>query len=332
MEVLERFDAHEIGELLATRKRFWLRLREPDPDTLHAVGELLGLSPTAVNDSIEFGQRPKIEDYPDSALLVAYGSRMEPTPQGPVPVPVEVHFHITATAIVTVRQQNVFAVGDVRRRVKLDDIDRSEEALYRVLDSMAASFGPALSAIDDEIDRLEVLVLDDPQPELRLRLLELKHSLVRLRQVVDGQRDELAGRRDLLDLVPGFHDGTSHDSLRDVYDRLVVVSNQLDSVRDSVSSALDLYVSAVSNRLNEIMKVLTIVATFFLPLTFVSGFFGQNFGWMVDHVSSAAAFFVLGVGGSLAIIVGLGTWFIRAGYINVRRRPRRHAAGEAPGP
>ena len=107
-----------------------------------------------------------------------------------------------------------------------------------MLDGMAASFGPGAAApIDDEVDRLEDLVLDDPQPELRRRLLELKHSLVRLRQVVDGQRDELAGRRDLLDIVPGFHDRAAHDTLRDVYDRLVVVSNQLDSVRESACRA-----------------------------------------------------------------------------------------------
>ncbi len=332
MEVLEHFDADEIERLRSAGKRFWLRLRSPEPDTLRELGKVLGLSPTAINDSIEFGQRPKIEDYPNSALLVAYGSRTVATPDGPMPRPVEVHFHITTDAIVTVRHENVDAVGDVRRRIELDDIDRSEEALYRVLDGMAASFGPALTTVDDEVDRLEELALDDPRPELRQRLLALKHSLVRLRQVVDGQRDELAGRRDLLDLVPGFHDDQSHDSLRDVYDRLVVISNQLDSVRDSVSSALDLYVSAVSNRLNETMKVLTIVATFFLPLTFVTGFFGQNFGWMVRHISSATAFFVLGLGTSAAIVGGLAVWFTSAGYITRPRRTPRHAAGEAPGP
>jgi len=332
VKVLEQFDADEVRRLLAAKQRFWMRLCKPEPDTLHELGDLLGLSPTAINDSIEFGQRPKIEDYPNSALLVAYGSRTEDTPEGRLPRPIEVHFHITADAIVTVRREDVTAVGDVRRRVSLDDIDTSEEALYRVLDGMAATFGPALSAVDDEVDRLEVLVLDDPAPALRQRLLDLKHSLVRMRQVVDGQRDELAGRRDLLDLVPGFHDASSHDSLRDVYDRLVVVSNQLDSVRDSVSSALDLYVSAVSNRLNETMKVLTVVATFFLPLTFVTGFFGQNFGWMVRHVTSAAAFFVLGLGSSGAIIAGLSFWFIRAGYITRPRRVPRHTAEDTPGP
>ncbi len=332
MKVLEQFDADEVRRLLADKHRFWLRLYRPEQATLHELGELLGLSPTAVNDSIEFGQRPKIEDYPNSALLVAYGSRTDDTGTGPMPRPIEVHFHITADAIVTVRHEDVTAVGDVRRRIALDDINTSEGALYRVLDGMAATFGPALSAVDDEVDRLEELVLDDPRPELRQRLLDLKHSLVRMRQVVDGQRDELAGRRDLLDLVPGFHDAQSHDSLRDVYDRLVVVSNQLDSVRDSVSSALDLYVSAVSNRLNETMKVLTIVATFFLPLTFVTGFFGQNFAWLVRHVSSAGAFFVLGLGSSVAIIAGLSVWFIRAGYITRPRRVPRRTAEDTPGP
>ena len=112
VQVLEEFDAAEIRGLLAADKRFWLRLCKPEPEALHELGELLGLSPLAINDSIEFGQRPKIEDYPNSALLVAYGSRTEQTAEGPMPHPVEVHFHIIAQGIVTVRQENVTAVGD----------------------------------------------------------------------------------------------------------------------------------------------------------------------------------------------------------------------------
>ena len=149
--------------------------------------------------------------------------------------------------------------------------------------------------------------------------------------------DVLAGHRDLLDQLPGFHDPGAHNILRDLYDRLSLTSQQLDSVREMVSNALDLYVSAVSNRLNEIMKVLTIVATFFLPLTFITGFFGQNFGWMVEHVRSREAFLILGPGIAIVFVVALFATFVHAGFITLGRpsraaaRDRRAAARRAPG-
>ena len=142
------------------------------------------------------------------------------------------------------------------------------------------------------------------------------------------QRDVLAGRREVLETLPGFSDREGHESLRDIFDRMSMVAQQVDNVRESVANALDLYVSAVANELNQIIKVLTIVATFFLPLTFVTGFFGQNFGWLVQHVRSPVAFALLGLGINAVIVIGLWTWFTRAGYIDireflVRRRPSR---------
>lgn len=333
MQVLDAFDRLQVEDLLTRGERFWLSLRGADEATIRQAGELLELHQLAIADSIEFGQRPKLDDYPGSALLVFFGARTGEPAGTEIPVPVEVHFHITAKAIMTVRRYDVAGrFDDARRRVSLDDVDTAEEALYRVLDALVSSFAPVLQIVEEEVDAIEDALLDAPQPGVRLRLLDLKHSLVRVRQVVEPQRDVLAGHRDLLDQMPGFHDPAAPDILRDVYDRTALVGQQVETVRESLTNALDLYVSSVSNRLNSTMKVLTIVATFFLPLTFVSGFFGQNFGWMVRHIASAAAFLVLGVGVSLAITAALGAWFIRAGYITVPRRDRRRAAADTPGP
>mgnify|MGYP002682629096 CR=1 FL=1 len=171
--------------------------------------------------------------------------------------------------------------------------------------------------ISVDFDRLEDEILENADTGQRLRLLEIKHSLVAVRQTVSSQRDVLAGRREILETLPGFSDREGRESLRDIFDRVSLVSQQVDNVRESVSNALDLYVSAVANELNQIIKVLTIVATFFLPLTFVTGFFGQNFGWLVRHVASPEAFALLGLGINAVIVIGLWTWFTRAGYIPV---------------
>jgi len=317
VEILETFDAERVRALMARGERFWLRLHVPKPEVLEEVGELLGLDRLAVEDSIEFGQRPKIDDYPDSALLVFYGARTVHHPDGSwTLVPTEFHFHVTGQAIVSVRRHNPDATADVRRRVRLADIDTAEEVLYRVLDSLSSTFAPGLQALDDEIDAIEDQILDDAETSQRVRLLEIKHSLLPIRQVISAQRDVFAGRRDVLETLPGFSDSEGHESLRDIYDRIAIVSQQVDAVRESVSNALDLYVSAVANELNQIIKVLTIVATFFLPLTFITGFFGQNFGWLVRHVASPGAFLVLGLGLNVAVVVGLWIWLKRAGYVD----------------
>jgi magnesium transporter len=320
VQVLEAFDRAQVERLLARGERFWLALLAPDDATVREAGELLGLHPLAVRNSVEFGQRPKIDDYPGSALLVFFGARAADRDDGLLPAPVEVHFHVTPRAIMTVRREEADVLAPARRRAALADVDTAEEALYRALDILVASFGPALQAVDDEVDAIEEQVLDDPRPETRRRLLDLKHALARMRQVVEPQRDVLAGHRDLLDRLPEFHAPGAHDTLRDVYDRLALVAQQLESVREALSNALDLYVSSVSNRLNEIMKVLTIVATFFLPLTFITGFFGQNFPWMVKEISGLPAFALLGLLLPSVVVAGLLAWVVRAGYLGSGRR------------
>jgi magnesium transporter len=110
--------------------------------------------------------------------------------------------------------------------------------------------------------------------------------------------------------------------IRDLYDRLALTSQQIEIVRELITNALDLYVSAASKKLNETMKVLTVVATFFLPLTFLVGFFGQNFGWMTDRIDGLADFLIFGLGVSIVFIVVLYLIFWRAGFLGHRKRER----------
>lgn len=325
MLVLEAFDRRQIEGLVARGERFWLRLHAPPEHVLRQVGELLELDHLAIEDSLEFGQRPKIDDYPESALLVFFGAR---TARGQreaeqVVIPVEFHFHVSRHGIVSVRRHNADAAQDVRRRIALHDVDTAEEVLHRVLDALVATWSPALQRIDDAIDGIEDEILEDTQASQRQRLLEIKHSMIHVRQVLSAQRDVLAGRREVLESLPGFGDREARESLRDIFDRVSLVSQHADAVREDVSTALDLYVSALANELNQVMKVLTIVATFFLPMTFITGFFGQNFGWMVENVGSPGAFALLGIGANLVVFALLWGWFTRAGYIDVREFLRR---------
>jgi len=293
----------------------WIALDDPGPETLERVGRELGLHPLAIQDSVDFGQLPKIEDYPDSALVVFMGCTSRESDGGELPAPVEVHFHVTRKAIVSVQRQPVPALAAALERIGLDDVRESEDALYRALEALAGSYSPPLAALDGEVDAIENRILKAPDATARRRLLDMKHSLVALRQSLDRQRNVLAGHRDLLERIPGFHSEAAHDVLRDLYERIALVSYQVETIRELISNALDLYVSVSSQKLNETMKILTVVATFFLPLTFLVGFFGQNFKWMTDRIQGLGSFVVLGLGVSVLFVAVLFMVFRRAGFI-----------------
>lgn len=301
----------------------WVALDDPSPGELERIGEELGIHPLAIQDSVEFGLLPKIEDYPDSALVVFMGCTFREDNGTQLPSLVEVHFHVTREAIVSVQRQPLPALAAALDRIGLDDVSGSEDALYRALEALAGSFVPPLAALDEEVDAIENRILKEPDSKVRRRLLDMKHSLVALRQSLDRQRNVLAGHRDLLERIPGFHSEEAHDVLRDLYERIALVSYQVETLRELISNALDLYVSVSSQKLNETMKILTVVATFFLPLTFLVGFFGQNFKWMTDRIQGLGSFLVFGLGISVLFVVALFLVFRRAGFIEGARSGSR---------
>jgi magnesium transporter len=176
------------------------------------------------------------------------------------------------------------------------------------------TFFPVLASMDDWIDTLENEVIAQPTDEQLQRLFRLKRDLVTMRKIVTPARDIFARAGDDIIHLPGLEPGT-RDYFRDVYDHLIRISDLIDSYRDLLTGAMDVYLSTVSNRLNVVMKQLTIIATIFLPLTFVTGFFGQNFAYLVQGIDSATAFWAYGMGGLVLAVVGLMLWFKRSGYL-----------------
>jgi magnesium transporter len=320
VQVLDAIDRDRIAQLRAAGEFFWLDLLAPSDQQLDQLAELFGLHPIAVEDTREFNQRPKLDDYDGFLLLVFYGMHQEPPGDAR---PVEVHFYITGDAVISVRRSPCSPLEQARRRAPGRNHMSEEESVYRVLDALADSYFPVLERIDDEIDDLEDQILDGPHDGERHRLFALKRELVGLRRIIGPQRDAMASASDVFDSLPGFQGDVVHDYFRDVYDHLIRISDLIDSYRDLLSGALDIYLTTQSNRLNEVMKRLTIVATIFLPLSFLVGFFGQNFAWLVKHITTFADFLIWGVG-SLVVAVALLLWlFNRAHYLGSSEEPPR---------
>jgi len=299
---LSEYHHDEIADLRARDEFFWLDLDSPDEAALEAISDELGWHPLAVEDTREWNQRPKLDDYADHILLVFYGVR--PTSNPLDAEPLEVHIYVHGGYVVTIHR-GCAELAVIRERAQRRQPDSEQGLVYMILDGLTDTYFPVLDAIDNEIDAVENAITVGAQHEQVERMFGLKRELLALRRVVGPMRDIFSTRSDALEELPGLQKG-SHNYFRDIWDHLTRISEQIDSYRDVLSSAMDVYLSSVSNRTNDVMKQLTIIATVFLPLTFVTGFFGQNFGWLVQRIDTPLAFWGLGVG---ALVVSCAILF-----------------------
>ena len=302
----------EVEKLLRTSQPFWLDLRATDEDSPEyaLLRDSFRFHPLALEDAEHFGQRAKLDSYDDFALLVVFGP-------GNADHLVEVHCFCAQNYLVTVHRRACPAITDVRERMKMATTPLASHVmiLYRVVDMLVDGYFPVLAALDDKIDELEDEILQAPTDEQLGQLFDMKRSLIVLRKVVSPERDVFATLVSSADVIPGMT--LEYERyFRDVYDHLIRVSDLVDSYRDLLSGALDTHLSTVSNRLNIVMKQLTIIATVFLPLSFLTGFFGQNFGWMIDRITTLPAFLAVGIGSQIVVAAALLIMFRRRGWLS----------------
>lgn len=308
MQFLEAADEAEIKRLIKKNEFFWVDLHDPPADELDEAGKLFGLHELAVEDSREFGQRPKLERYENHVLIVFYGVEGEEV--------IEIHIHVSGDWIFTVHRKGCSALKTAHKRMEAARTRTEEEAVYRILDTLTDSFFPLLDELDDQLDNLIDEIVQKPTDEQRHELFRQRRKLVEMRRVIAPQRDALLTGSTELERLPGLDLDDTRDYFRDVVDHLTRLNELLDGMRDLISGALDVYLSTVSNRLNEVMKQLTLVTVIFLPLTFITGFFGQNFGWMVRHVNTFGDFVVFGGGALLTAAVAMFLWFRQSGFLS----------------
>jgi magnesium transporter len=308
---LSEYHHDEIAGLRARDEFFWLDLDSPDEAELEAIADQLKWHPLAVEDTREWNQRPKLDDYEDHLLLVFYGLR--PTTEPMDATPLEVHIYVHGGYVVTIHR-GCSELAVVRERAERRQPATEQGLVYMILDGLTDTYFPVLDAIDNEIDAVENEITVEARHDQVERMFRLKRHLLAIRRVVGPMRDIFSTRLDVLEDLPGLQQG-SRDYFRDIWDHLTRIAEQIDAYRDVLSSAMDVYLSSVSNRTNDTMKQLTVIATVFLPLTFVTGFFGQNFGWLVQRIDTFAAFWGLGVGALLVSCVILFAYFRRRGWL-----------------
>ena len=299
-------DRATLERLLATGP-FWLDLHRPGSDDLALLGDVFGFHPLALEDSAHFGQRPKLEDYDAFVFLVLYGHVRDED------LLVEVHLYVTDGFLVTIHVDESPALDALHAAALRLPTESPVQMAHRVADALVDSFFPAFGEFEDRLELIEDALIHAPKDEHLRDLFTMRRRLSGLRRVIGPQRDLMgrlaAGTASLPGMTP------EHERyFRDVYDHLLRVSELLEATRDVLTSAVDVYLSASSNRANAVMKQLAVIATIFLPLTFVTGFLGQTFSWLVDNVGSWQAFVLLGVGSQLVAIAILFAYFRRRGW------------------
>jgi magnesium transporter len=303
-----RFSRENVEKLLAGDSFFWIDVDQPNAADYAILRDVFKFHPLAVEDSEKFDQRAKIDDYDDYVFIVVYGAVPDEDRL------VEVHCFYSEKFLVTVHRDEAPAFTEVRQRyVKRKKIDDPAKLLYRIIDALVDSFFPVLADFDDRIDELENQTFLNASDAQLQEIFQMKRLLVGMRKAITPQRDMFAGLLGGVAELPGMSEEDER-YFRDIYDHLIRISDLIDTYRDLLTSSMDVYLSTVSNRLNTVMKQLTIMATVFLPLTFITGFFGQNFGWMVGHIGSGPVFFGLGIGLEVATVAALFTLFKKRGW------------------
>jgi len=304
-----QFDRETVEGLLDSGSFFWLDLGRPTADDFSILREVFKFHPLALEDSEQFNQRAKIDSYDNFVFIVIYGAAPDDDRL------VEVHCFYSERFLITVHREDCPAFAEIRRRYRKREraMEQPSLLLYRVVDGLVDSFFPTLAALDDRIDELEDAIFLEADDRQLQEIFQMKRQLVGMRKAVTPQRDAFASLMGGVADLPGLGEEDEH-YFRDVYDHLIRISDLIDSYRDLLTGAMDVYLSTVSNRINAVMKQLTIIATIFLPLMFVTGFFGQNFGWMVSRVHSWPMFLGLGVGSEIVALLALLAFFRRRGW------------------
>lgn len=281
----------------------WIDVLEPDAAALEAVSRRFPLPPLAVEDVMHEPQRPKLDAYHDQSFLIWILPQML---TGDGMGTFELDVFLGEEHIVTAHRGDVPCLDKVLEHADAFLERGAEWTLHAILDMAVDEVFPLVEAVSDELEQLEGLMLADARPEYLQRLYRAKRSLVALHKIVGPERDIVRG----LARLEAFVEPDAYMYFQDVGDHLARLADQIDTYREVANGTMDIYLSSQSNRMNQIMKQLTVVATIFMPLTLVSGIYGMNvLRGMWPPVDAWWSFGAV-ISGMAAIAVGM-IWYFR---------------------
>jgi magnesium transporter len=256
-----------------------------DRSVMEQIGSLFNLHPLLLEDVVNVPQRPKTEAYDDQLLIVVRMVSMDqPEESGEPAINTEqVSLVVAKNYVITFQERHGDVLDPVRKRLGANKgIIRQRGAdylAYAIADTIIDGYYPVLESVGNRLETLESDVIENPSPRVLGELNRMKNQLINLRRAIWPQREAINA------LVRGDHHLIGDDVavyLRDTYDHCIQTSEVAEMYREMVTGMMNTYLSSVANRTNEVMKVLTVMASIFIPLTFMAGIYGMNFEHMPE--------------------------------------------------
>ncbi len=307
----------ELTEVFSDDEVTWVDIQGfGDRSIMRKLGTMFDLHPLLLEDVVNVPQRPKSEPYGDQLLVIVRMVRTgEDNHHGEPTVDMEqVSMVITKNYLLTFQEKYGDILDPVRKRLADNKgliRKRGPDYLaYVIADTIVDAYYPLLEMVGDRLESLEVSVIENPSPSVLGELNRLKNQLINLRRAIWPQREAIN------ELVRGDHGLISDEVgvyLRDTYDHCIQTSEVAEMYREMVTGLMNTYLSSVANRTNDVMKVLTIMASIFIPLTFMAGIYGMNFEHMPElkyEYSYTILWIAMGV-----VAMGMLIFFRRKGWI-----------------
>jgi magnesium transporter len=257
-----------------------------------------------LEDILHTGQRPKFEDFEKYIFIVFKMLYFDEN--GDDILEEQISIILGSNYVISFQEKEGDVFNPVRERIRAGRFQIKKRKIdylaYALIDAVVDNYFLILEKIGEKIEDLEEELLDNPTPETLQTIHHLKRKLISLRKSVWPLREVIGGLERGESAL--FHKSTSI-YLKDVYDHTIQVIDTIETFRDMVSGMLDMYLSNLSNKMNEVMKVLTIIATIFIPLTFIAGIYGMNFEFMPELKWHWGYFLIWG----LMIVVGIAMVF-----------------------
>ena len=315
--VEEYHEAGVIPDLLKDENLiFWVDFEGPTDADDHVLLDVFKFHPLTVEDCRANRHHPKVEEFPDYLYFIVHAIRKDASPDRFNTV--ELDGFLGRNYVVTYHHESFSSVDKVKQSIRVSPVTCQRGApyiLHHIIDNIVDEYLPVMDDFDERINALEddIFSLGRANKEILEEILGLKRSLLRVKRISSKQLEVLYrmshGQFQLINgpVLPFF---------RDIFDHLVRVTDLAESYRDLISGSLEAYLSVVSNRLNEIMKVLTIFSAIMLPLTFIAGVYGMNFEYMPELHSRYGYYTVWVI--MVAVAVGMLYYFKRKGWIGRR--------------
>jgi magnesium transporter len=295
----------------------WVDFEATPPDQDEPIlREIFGFHPLAIDDALQETHVPKIDDWETYLYIVLQAATLDQQPSASLLALDELDVFLGKNYMVTHHDQPVAAIERTWSLVGTDPRilkNGADRLLYRLVDEVIASFMPVVEHLDDTIDQNEDELFNHPSARTLENIFSLKRSVLQLRRIIGPQREVLNKlARDEYAVI----NKRTRIYFRDVYDHLVRLHEITESMRDVVSGTLDTYLSVINNRMNDIMKTLTLITTLFMPISFIASFFGMNYFAPIANLSVWTDLPSFGFTMLLVILtpIGMYLWMRRKGW------------------